>query len=226
MASVASTHSCLSNNESFFANAGGACGYGNLYSTGYGTSTAALSSALFNSGLSCGACYELTCDTSGSKYCLPGNPSIILTATNYCPQNSNGGWCDAPKQHFDLAHPMFVSLAEERGGVIPVNYRRVPCAKKGGMRFQMNGNPWFLLVLVTNVGGAGDVQQLSIKGSNSGWYQMKRNWGQMWQLTGNSNMPGQALSFRAVLSDGTTVESLDAAPANWHFGQMFEGSQA
>lgn len=205
---------------------GGACGYGNLYSTGYGQSTCALSAALFNSGLTCGACYELTCDTSGSQYCLPGNPSVVITATNFCPQGSEGGWCDVPKQHFDLAMPMFVKLAQEGGGVVPVNYRRVPCAKQGGMRFQINGNPWFLLVLVTNVGGAGDVQQLQIKGSKTGWYTMDRNWGQMWQFTGDSNLPGQALSFRATLSDGTVIESNDAAPSNWGFQQTFEGVAA
>lgn len=90
----------------------------------------------------------------------------------------------------------------------------------------MNGNPWFVLVLVTNVGGAGDVQQLYIKGTSTQWYTMKRNWGAMWQFVGNNKLPGQALSFRAVLSDGSTVESIDCAPSNWNFSQLFEGNQA
>ncbi|XP_008777560.2 expansin-A23-like [Phoenix dactylifera] len=204
----------------------GACGYGDLIKQGYGLETAALSTALFNNGLTCGACYEIQC-YNDPQWCVPG--SITITATNFCPPDpskpsDNGGWCNAPRKHFDLSMPMFVKLVKDyHAGIIPVQYRRVPCVKKGGMRFEMKGNPNAILVLVYNVAGAGDVTAVSVKGSNTGWIPMTRNWGENWQT--DQKLVGQSLSFQVTASDGRKVESDNVVPANWNFGQNFEGNQ-
>ncbi|VAH41204.1 unnamed protein product [Triticum turgidum subsp. durum] len=164
---------------------GGACGYGNLYSTGYGTSTAALSTALFNDGASCGQCYRIS----------------------------------PPRQHFDMAEPAWLNIGVYRGGIVPVLYQRVPCAKKGGVRFTVNGHDYFELVLVSNVGGVGSIRSVSIKGSRTGWMPMSRNWGVNWQS--NALLTGQSLSFQVTSTDGHTLTFPNAAPAGWGFGQTF-----
>ncbi|KAL3697852.1 hypothetical protein R1sor_011928 [Riccia sorocarpa] len=204
---------------------GGACGYGNMYNTGYGLNTAALSTTLFNGGLSCGACFELQCKVAESRWCYANGGSITVTATNLCPPNwdkpsDNGGWCNPPRTHFDLAYPMFTKMAQAVGGIIPVQYRRVSCIKTGGVRFSLNGNPWFNLVLIYNVGGDGNAVSVQMKGSQTSWFAMTHNWGQNWHLS--QKLQGQALSFQLTTGYGNCLSFNNVASSDWSFGQTWE----
>lgn len=93
---------------------------GNLYSEGHGASTAALSTALFNNGLSCGSCYEVRC-VDDPRWCMLG--SIVITATNFCPPNNAllntaGGWCTL------ISPSLFLSRLPSTVLELPVSYRR------------------------------------------------------------------------------------------------------
>ncbi|BBN05034.1 expansin [Marchantia polymorpha subsp. ruderalis] len=205
---------------------GGACGYGNLISRGYGLHTSALSSSLFNSGLTCGACFKVRCKAASSMRCHATAGSITVTATDLYSENlatliEDERRSNPSQPQFDLAVSAFQMLARPMVGLIPIEYQRVPCEKEGGIRFTLNGNSWFNLVLVHNVGGDGNVVAVQVKGSRaSSWSMMNRRWGQNWEL--RENLQGQILSFRITTGFGKTVLLPDVAQADWRFGQTYE----
>ncbi|KAI0527242.1 hypothetical protein KFK09_002841 [Dendrobium nobile] len=203
---------------------GGACGYSDLFLQIYGLKTTALSTALFNRGLTCGACFEIQC-FNDPQWCAPG--SITVTATNFCPLNDSkptGNWCNPPLKHFDLSMPMFVKITRDyHAGIVPVQFHRVTCNRKGGIKFEMLGSQWTPFVTVFNVAGAGDVRAVSVKAEGGGWTAMIRNWGQIWQTS--ESLVGRGVSFSVTTSDGRTVQSWNVVPRNWRFGQIFEGNQ-
>ncbi|XP_065855040.1 expansin-A4-like [Euphorbia lathyris] len=205
---------------------GGACDYKDVVTQGYGYNTTALSGVLFNEGQTCGACYELRC-ARNPQWCKPGQPSLILTATDHCPPNpslpnDNGGWCNHPREHFDIAKPVFAQLANHTAGIIPVDYRRVPCKRNGGIQFTINGNQWFYDVIIWNVAAAGDLDGVDVKGDNKllHWVEMERDWGSTWKT--KSILVNESLSFRLIASDDKTLTSLNVTPRNWQFGQTYQ----
>ncbi|XLR27224.1 hypothetical protein S83_055124, partial [Arachis hypogaea] len=110
---------------------GGACGYEDVVKDGYGMEIAALSTVMFKGGEACGGCYEIKCASDSTQGCNNagrGQSSIFVTATNLCPPNynqasNNGGWCNSPREHFDLAKPTFLKIAQYKTGIVPVQYR-------------------------------------------------------------------------------------------------------
>ncbi|KAK4795110.1 hypothetical protein SAY86_013104 [Trapa natans] len=200
---------------------GGACGYDNTFHAGFGVHTAALSAALSRAGEACGSCYEVRCDFGADpRWCLR-TASVAVTATNFCPPNNNGGWCDPPRRHLDMSVAAFMKIARQGNeGIVPILYRRVSCRRIGGVHFTLKGHSNFHMVLISNVGGGGDLKAVSVRGSRARtWAAINRNWGANWQSS--IDLRGQGLSFRLTLVDGRTMDFFNVIPASWAFGQTY-----
>uniref|UniRef100_A0A453SJ00 Expansin n=1 Tax=Aegilops tauschii subsp. strangulata TaxID=200361 RepID=A0A453SJ00_AEGTS len=125
-----------------------------------------------------------------------------------------------PRPHFDMAQPAWEKIGVYRAGIIPVVYQRVPCVRRGGVRFTINGHDYFQLVLLTNVATIGSIKTMDVKGSESpDWMPMARNWGANWHSL--AYLTGQRLSFRVTNDDGQTLTFTNVVPSGWKFGQTF-----
>ncbi|KAI3982508.1 hypothetical protein MKX01_031247 [Papaver californicum] len=185
---------------------GGACGYGNF--SGYGLATA------------------IKC--TNSKWCNPGTPYTTVTATNLCPPNwyqdsNNGGWCNPPRTHFDMAKPAFMKIAEWKAGIVPVMYRSSMCQERWS-KFLIS-RKWILVTSICYecyVGG-GDISQMWVKGTKTGWISMTHNWGASYQAF--AVLGGQALSFKITsYSTKETIIAYNVAPPNWSTGMTYKCS--
>lgn len=97
----------------------------------------------------------------------------------------------------------------------------MPCPTTGGVRFLLQGNGYWLLVYVMNMGGSGDVASLEVKGDKTGWIAMSHNWGASYQAF--SQLGGQSLSFRILsYTSQETLVAYDVVPAGWGTGLTYE----
>lgn len=100
---------------------------------------------------------------------------------------------------------------------------RVPCIRTGGIRFSFQGNGYWLLVFVMNVGGAGDIASMAVKGSRTGWINMSHNWGASYQAF--SSLGGQSLSFQITsYTTKQTIIAYNVAPSNWQVGMTYQAN--
>lgn len=79
------------------------------------------------------------------------------------------------------------------------------------------------MVSISNVGGAGNVKKVEVKGHKklNHWTELNHNWGTKWDTS--ATLVGEKLSFRITTGDGRTIVSHNVAPSDWQFGQTFEG---
>eukprot|EP01018_Ginkgo_biloba_P038317 Gb_01506 [translate_table: standard] len=193
---------------------GGACGYGNLYSQGYGTNTAALSTALFNNGLSCGVCYEMKCNDD-PQWCLPG--TVMVTATNFCPPNNA-----LPN---DMAQPAYLLVQSAAAALrhgsaclstnCQVQQRnRAHHVQKSGVREEGGSSVHNERALVLQFGahqqrGRGGFDQRPR-------HRMATHVSQLGAELAEQLLSQRAeLSFQVTTSDGRTIISYNVAPSNW-----------
>eukprot|EP00270_Netrium_digitus_P014681 TRINITY_DN5031_c0_g1_i1.p1 TRINITY_DN5031_c0_g1~~TRINITY_DN5031_c0_g1_i1.p1 ORF type:complete len:354 (-),score=20.64 TRINITY_DN5031_c0_g1_i1:228-1289(-) len=207
---------------------GGACGYGDLYSAGYGMDTAAASSAIFADGFACGGCYEVQClNAPGWSYCLQPSRTVTITITNLCPNNwalpsDAGGWCNFPRKHFDMSQPVFEKIAQYGAGIVPVQIRRVPCSRQGGIVFILSGNPYFLEINIQNVAGPGDLESVYVRYPGSSWLKMAHNWGAVYSYSGFMGYQ-KPLDFRLMSMTGNKrLIILGAVKGGWNIGDSVQ----
>lgn len=126
-------------------------------------------------------------------------------------------------EYTHMSHIQYIFSNHSAYVVGIIIFSRVSCSRRGGVHFTLKGQGNFHMVMVSNVGGSGDVRAAWVKGLRSTWTAMHRNWGANWQSS--VDLRGQTLSFKLTLVDGKTMVFSNVVPRSWNFGQTFSSSK-
>ncbi|KAM0823803.1 hypothetical protein ACQ4PT_005973 [Festuca glaucescens] len=203
---------------------GGACGYqGAVGQRPFSSMIAAGSTPLFLKGLGCGACYDVMC--SSNKACS-GKP-VTVVITDLSPGNLYPG----EPAHFDMSGTALGAMAKpgnadqlRAGGVIRVQYKRVPCKYPGvkiTFRVDQGSNPFYFKTLIEFEDDDGDLKAVALKqAGGTSWTPMRQDWGALWRLNNGQRLRGP-FSLRLTSDSGRKLIAKNVIPANWKAGATY-----
>lgn len=202
---------------------GGACGYTTTVSQSpINSMVAAGSSALFEGGKGCGACYMVKCTTDTNAACS-GNPVKVMIMDQ------------APEllqvPHFDFGGIAMGAMATDGNGAalrnagqFYIQYQRTDCNFRNPLKFKVDSgsNMQYMAVIVEYEDGKTDIKSVEVKESGStAWEMMAESWGAVYKLDAGHDL-AFPLSLRVTLnSGGNPIVAADVIPKEWAPGSTY-----
>ncbi|KAH7863957.1 hypothetical protein Vadar_023994 [Vaccinium darrowii] len=204
---------------------GGACGYQSAVGQPpYSDLVSAGGPSLFDSGLGCGACYQVKCTVNAA---CSGNP-VTVTLADSCPG------CTDAAFHFDLSGTAFGAMAISGlatqlldAGTFPILFQRVLCNYPGfSVTFVVDSgsNSYYFAVVIEFQDGDGNLSAVALQQANSNtWTSMQHSWGAVWELDTGAYLQAP-FSIQLTGDSGSTLVASNVIPVGWQPGQTYQST--